>query len=154
MCNTTTMIPEVAEADLTPEQGAFAGRMYETLNQASAGLMISVGHRTGLFDALQDGEAVTSQELAAKAGLNERYVREWLGAMATSRIITIDPVTDRYALPADHAAFLGSTAAAGNMASFFQFIAVMGAVESRIVDCFKNGGGVSYEEFDRLRGHG
>ena len=54
------------------------------------GLMISIGHRTGLFDTLADAPPLTSQELATRAGLNERYVREWLGAMATGRILGYD----------------------------------------------------------------
>src|SRR4051794_41908006 len=45
-------------------------------------LMIDLGHRTGLFAAAAQGPA-TSEELAARAGLSERHVREWLGAMAT-----------------------------------------------------------------------
>ena len=52
--------------------------------------MISVGHRTGLFDAMADGEARTSVELADHAALNERYVREWLGAMVTGGIVSVD----------------------------------------------------------------
>ena len=55
---------------------AFAGRMLELLNGAALTVMISVGHRTGLLDALGASDAaVTSQELADAAGLDERYVR-------------------------------------------------------------------------------
>jgi len=42
--------------------------------------MTSVGHRVGLFDALADLPAAGSEAVAARSGLNERYVREWLGA--------------------------------------------------------------------------
>ena len=62
---------------------AFAGRMLEMLNGGAVTVMVSVGHRTGLFDALRETDAATSQELADAAGLDERYVREWLGAMTT-----------------------------------------------------------------------
>ena len=55
--------------------------------------MISVGHRTGLFDTMRGAPPLTSSELAAKAGLNERYVREWLGAMVTGRVVEVDPLT-------------------------------------------------------------
>ena len=43
---------------------AFAGRMLEILNDGALAVMISVGHRTGLFDALRETGAATSQELA------------------------------------------------------------------------------------------
>ncbi|MGP1284032.1 MAG: class I SAM-dependent methyltransferase [Parasphingopyxis sp.] len=151
MCNSLTLTPEVpAQPDMTPAQQAFSEELLATINHAAAALMISVGYRTGLFDAMQDGRAVTSDELAAKAGLDERYVREWLGAMATARIVRVDPESGRFTLPADHGAFLGAEAAISNMAGMFQFIAVLGGVEDRIVDCFRNGGGVPYEAYDRF----
>jgi hypothetical protein len=62
---------------------AFAERMLETLNAASITLMTSVGYRTGLFDTLAELAPSTSQQIADAAGLNERYVREWLGATAS-----------------------------------------------------------------------
>src|SRR5262245_53719176 len=83
---------------------AFAGRLLDTLNLGAATLMISVGHRTGLFDAMRDLPPATSGEIAAKAGLNERYVREWLGAMATARVLEMEPGAERFRLPAEHAA--------------------------------------------------
>jgi hypothetical protein len=48
----------------------------------------ALGHRTGLFDALAELQPSTSEQIAAAAGLNERYVREWLGAIVTSRVVT------------------------------------------------------------------
>ncbi|HET9325270.1 MAG TPA: transcriptional regulator, partial [Candidatus Eisenbacteria bacterium] len=59
---------------------AFAGRLMSALNQGAFCLMASIGHRTGLFDAMRDQPPMTSDALAERAGLNERYVREWLGA--------------------------------------------------------------------------
>ena len=64
---------------------AFAGRMLDMLNGAALMVLTSVGHRTALFDALAELDGATSDELAAAAGLNERYAREWLGGMATGR---------------------------------------------------------------------
>ncbi|MCA1748071.1 MAG: class I SAM-dependent methyltransferase [Parasphingopyxis sp.] len=152
MCTNHTTILEKPEgqADLTPEQQEFSDRLLTIANHGAVSLMISVGHRTGLFDALNDGESVTSEQLAAKAGLDERYVREWLGAMATGGIVEIDAARDSFRLPPDGACFLGREAALGNMAGMFQFIPVLGNVEDRIVDCFRTGGGVPYEAYDRF----
>jgi SAM-dependent methyltransferase len=151
MCNTTTFMPDAPSAPgLSPRQQEFSERLLGMLNGAAASLMISVGHRTGLFTAMQDGRAVTSEALAEKAGLHERYVREWLGAMTTAGIVSYDPPSRKYVLPADHGAFLGEDAEIANMAGTFQFISILGGVESKIVDCFRNGGGVPYEEFERF----
>ena len=137
------------EVDTTKAQ-AFAGRLLTALNDGALCLMVSVGHRTGLFDVMSQSPPATSEELASKAGLNERYVREWLGAMVTARVVTIDSATRGFSLPAEHAAFLTRAAVADNMAVFAQYVAVMGAVEDDIVECFRQGGGVPYKKFRRF----
>jgi ubiquinone/menaquinone biosynthesis C-methylase UbiE len=138
-------------ADFDPAKAeAFAGRILNALNNGALCLMASVGHRTGLFDVLRELPPATSEEIAARAGLNERYVREWLGAMVTAGVIEVNPVTNRFLLPAEHAAFLTRAAAADNLAVFAQYIAVLGGVEDDIVACFKKGGGVPYEKYPRF----
>src|SRR5215207_9562240 len=63
----------------------FAERMVDVLNEGAIALMTSIGHRTGLFDAMAGLPPSTSEEIASAAELNERYVREWLGAMVVAR---------------------------------------------------------------------
>jgi hypothetical protein len=63
---------------------AFAERLLGDLQGAAVTLMVSVGHRMGLFDAMAELVPSTSQQIADAAGLNERYVREWLGAMGAN----------------------------------------------------------------------
>jgi ubiquinone/menaquinone biosynthesis C-methylase UbiE len=138
-------------ADYDPAKAeAFAGRFLTALNNGALCLMVSVGHRTGLLDVMSKSPPATSEEIAVQAGLNERYVREWLGAMVTARVVEIDPTSMGFWLPAEHAAFLTRAAAADNMAVFAQYIAMFGCVEDDIVECFRNGGGVPYEKFPRL----
>jgi 2-polyprenyl-3-methyl-5-hydroxy-6-metoxy-1,4-benzoquinol methylase len=129
---------------------AFASRVLTTLNDGALCLMVSVGHRTGLFDVMSQSPPGTSAEIAAAASLNERYVREWLGAMVTARVVDLDSAAARFRLPPEHAAFLTRAAAADNMAVFAQYIALMGQVEDDIVECFRRGGGVPYERFPRF----
>jgi hypothetical protein len=129
---------------------AFAGRMLETLNSGAVAVMISVGHRTGLFDALAEIDTATSQELADAASLDERYVREWLGAMTTGRIVEYEPATEKYRLPAEHASWLTRAASPDNLAVTAQWIPTLASVEEDIVRCFREGGGVPYERFDRF----
>jgi SAM-dependent methyltransferase len=128
----------------------FAGRLMSALNDAGFCLMASVGHRTGLFDAMRDQPPLTSRDIASRARLDERYVREWLGAMATAGAVDVDPATTRFSLPAEHAAFLTRAAGANNMAVFAQLVAMLGEVENDIVECFRKGGGVPYEKYPRF----
>ncbi len=138
----STFDPQKAEA--------FAGRMLRALNDGALCLMASIGHRTGLFDAMRGQAPMTSPEIALRAGLDERYVREWLGAMVTAGVVDVDPQSARYHLPPEHAAFLTRPAGADNLAVFAQYVSLLGNVEDDVVACFKNGGGVPYERFPRF----
>jgi 2-polyprenyl-3-methyl-5-hydroxy-6-metoxy-1,4-benzoquinol methylase len=129
---------------------AFADKMLGMLNGAALALMTSIGHRTGLFDTMATLAPSTSAQVAEAAGLHERYVREWLGAMVTAGVVEVDATGTHYALPAEHAACLTRAAAADNMAVFAQYIALLGGVEDDIVACFKQGGGVPYERYPRF----
>ena len=138
------------QSDFNQAKDAFAGRVLAVLNDGALCLMISIGHRTGLFDTMSQLPPARADAIASRAGLNERYVREWLGAMVTGGVVDFDAATSHYSLPAEHAAYLTRAAAADNMAAFTQYTAVMGAVEDEIVECFRKGGGVPYEKFSRF----
>lgn len=129
---------------------AFAGTLMDTLNKSSLSFMISIGHRSGLFDIMREMDDATSIEIANKAKLNERYVREWLGAMVTGGIIEYSSASKTYKLPAEHAAYLTRKAGADNIGVFMQYSAVMGEVEDDILRCFREGGGVPYSKFHRF----
>ena len=129
----------------------FAERMVDVLNSGSLALMTSIGHRTGLFDAMSGLPPSTSEQLASAAGLNERYVREWLGAMLVGGIVEHNPEEGTYYLPEEHAAFLTRAASPDNIAAFAQYIPLLGSVEDGIVESFRNGGGVPYSAFPRFQ---
>ncbi len=130
---------------------AFAGQVIGILNGGILSLMMSVGHRTRLFDVMAGLPSSTSVRIAQKARLNERYVREWLGAMVTGRIIEYDKDTGRYRLPPEHAAAITRAAGIDNLAIFAQYISLLGNVEDKIVECFRNGRGVPYSEYPRFQ---
>ena len=129
---------------------AFADRMLNILNDGALALMTSMGHRTGLFDAMNNLPPSTTEQIADAAGLNERYVREWLGAMVSGGFVEYDPDRATYRLPPEHAASLTRSATSDNIATFAQYIPLMGTVEDQVVACFKNGGGVPYSAFGRF----
>jgi len=125
----------------------FLPRIVGILNDGMLCLATSLGHQTGLFDTMADGVWATSADIAGRARLNERYVREWLGAMVTGRIVEYDPVMKTYQLPKERAAFLTRAAGIDNLAVQAQYLALLGSVESKIVESFRNGGGVPYSEY-------
>jgi len=128
----------------------FAESMVEVINKGSLAVMLSIGHRTGLFDAMDGQPPATSAEIAARAGLVERYVREWLGAMVVGGVVGYDPAGERYHLPPEHAACLTRAATPNNLAVYAQYIPLLGTVEDRVIECFASGGGVPYDAFPRF----
>ncbi|MGE3467523.1 MAG: class I SAM-dependent methyltransferase, partial [Pyrinomonadaceae bacterium] len=123
--------------------------LVDTLNKSAIALGLSIGSRCGLFEAMAGKPDLTSQQIADTAGLNERYVREWLGTMVTGRVVNYFPETKTYQLPAEHAAFL-TDEGEYNFATGMQFIPVLGGVEDELVECFRNGGGVPYSAYPRF----
>jgi SAM-dependent methyltransferase len=132
------------------EADIFAERLFQIINDGMLCLLISVGHRTRLFDTMANLPPSTSQAVATAAGLNERYVREWLGGMLAGGLLEYDRESKTFALPQKHAAFLTRTAGADNMAALTRYVAMLGDVEDEIVECFARGGGVPYSRYAKV----
>jgi SAM-dependent methyltransferase len=129
----------------------FAERLLGVLNDGALALMLSIGHRTGLFDAMAALPPSTSAQIAHAAKRDERYVREWLAAMTTGRIVDYDTGQLTFSLPADRAAWLTRAAGPANLALQAQYVGLLALVEDQIVDCFRNGGGVPYSAYPRFQ---
>ncbi len=129
---------------------AFEGRLIRALNEAGALLLTAIGHRTGLFEAMAGRPPMTSQAVAERTGLQERYVREWLGGMLVAGFLDADPDTGRYWLPQAHAELLTGSGPV-NFAVYAQFISLLANVEDDVVRCFREGGGVPYSRYPRFQ---
>jgi 2-polyprenyl-3-methyl-5-hydroxy-6-metoxy-1,4-benzoquinol methylase len=142
-----TTLHENTVADTTEE---FAERIAGAIDSASLAILLSIGHQTKLLDTLAELPPASSAQIADAAGLNERYVREWLGGMVSGQIIEYDPSTQTYSLPRHRAAVLTRAAGPDNLARLAQFIPLLGEVEQKIVGCFHNGGGLPYSDYPRF----
>jgi hypothetical protein len=106
---------------LDPRQmQVFTEKLLTIFNHGALALMLSLGHRAGLFDLLATLPPSTSKQLAQATGLQEHRVREWLGAMVTDGIVAYDPEIETYTLPPEHAAFLTRAAAPNPLTRFIQ----------------------------------
>lgn len=128
----------------------FTERIAATLDGASLTILLSIGHQTGLLDTMAGLPPSTSAQIADAAGLDERYVREWLGGMTTGRVVEYDADTAAYSLPAHRAGVLTRAAGPQNLAVVAQFLPLLGEVEQKIIGCFRAGGGLPYSEFPRF----
>jgi 2-polyprenyl-3-methyl-5-hydroxy-6-metoxy-1,4-benzoquinol methylase len=123
----------------------FARKLFGLYTSGVLTLMVEIGHRTGLFEAAAQGPG-TSVEIATRAGLDERYVREWLGAMATGGVVDYAAESGQFSLPAEHAVCLTGTSSR-NLAPGSQTLAMLARRLPKVTDCFRNGGGVPYSDF-------
>ncbi|ORW41818.1 methyltransferase [Mycobacterium paraense] len=124
--------------------------MIAAIDGASLTLLLSIGHQTGLLDTMAGLPPATSAQIAEAAGLDERYVREWLAGMTTGHVIEYDAVAGTYSLPAHRAGVLTRAAGPDNLALVALFLPHLGEVEQKIVGCFREGGGLPYSEFPRF----
>jgi SAM-dependent methyltransferase len=136
--------------DKPVETERFAERIMGAIDSASVAILVSIGHQTSLFDVLADLPPATSFQIADAAGLNERYVREWLGGVAAAQIVDYDPATRTYSLPRVYAAVLTRAGGPDNLARVAQFIPLLGEVEQKVIGCFRDGGGLSYRDYPRF----
>jgi hypothetical protein len=130
------------------ESDDFADHLVGVVNSSMLALMISVGLRTGLFDAMESLPSSTSAEVATAAGLDERYVREWLAALTTGGVVAHDPVNMTFALPPEQASALKRVIGGPGgkrLGALAQHASLLARLEDRIVDCFREGGGLPYE---------
>jgi len=133
------------ETELDPQKmQACASHVRSIYAGAMLNYMIDIGHRTGLLAAAAQGPG-TSEELAARAGLTERYVREWLGAMVTGNVFDYEPHTKTYTLPAEAAAVLtGGPLPLATMAGLQTNLAKH---VHEVARAFREGGGVPYSAY-------
>lgn len=139
---TTTSPQPTVDAQAAEE---FAGRLLQHYTGATLTYLIEIGRRTGLLDAAAAGPA-TSRQLATRAGLTERYVREWLAAMACGGIVEYETATGRYWLPREHAACLTGDGV-DNLAPLAYFTVVLANHVPAVSEVFRSGGGVAYSAY-------
>jgi len=140
-CNTT---PDPEAMD------AFGEKFLGYLNGGVTAMMISIGDRTGLFEAMKDGVPRNAPQIAERTNLSERYVREWLGGVTVAGIVECDEQGQLFHLPPAHAVLLTRNEQADSLAHLSQYISILGAVEDQVVECFEQGGGVPYAAYPRF----
>jgi SAM-dependent methyltransferase len=125
----------------------FAGLMTNDLGAAMQGALSYIGDRLGIFKSLAEAGAVTSVELASKTGLNERYLREWLGAMTAAKYINYDAATGRYTMPREHAMILADETSPFFMGGFMQIVAPEVGMAPKLLESFRTGKGIPQSEY-------
>jgi SAM-dependent methyltransferase len=124
----------------------FLERVVADAGAAVAGLCTSLGDRLGLYTAMAGAGPMTSAELAARTGLHERYLREWLAAQVAGEYVEYDAAAGTYLLPDEHAAVLAESVAPTYCAGFYTTLQAMYATEDALMEAFRTGSGVDWED--------
>jgi SAM-dependent methyltransferase len=131
-------------------QEEFAGKVVEQISGTMTTLLGAVGDRLGLFKNLAEQGPATSAEFASRTKLNERYLREWLGGMATAGYLNYDGPTKRFSLPAEHASVLAQENGPFFVGGMYQMLPALTGIFEQVLTAFRNGGGVSQSQYNEL----
>jgi 2-polyprenyl-3-methyl-5-hydroxy-6-metoxy-1,4-benzoquinol methylase len=145
-----TTIDEKAEALETQAVEEFAQQIVGAIDACTLTFLLSIGSRAGLLDRLATLPPSTSARIAEAAGLQERYVREWLDGLTAAGVVEYDDTAGLYSLPREHAACLTTAAGPENLAHLAEMMPMLARVEDGIVAGFREGGGVGYDAFTRF----
>lgn len=157
MTDPTEETPDMSTTDTAAAPigaDALVERTFGALIGALELASMHIGERLGLYAALEAAGPSTSGELAARAGVDERYAREWLEQQAVAAVLSVDDPSAaaaerRYALPAEHREPLldrDSPLYVGAMPQLS--VGVLAPIE-RMIDAFRTGEGVPYSEYGR-----
>ncbi len=141
---TTTDIAPLDQAKLE----AFVGQAVTDMGAAISGLLLHLGDRLGLYQAMAGAGPITSADLARRTGTTERYVREWLANQTAGGYVVYDPADQTYELPAEHAMVLAHEDSPVFLGGAFEAIASCYADHDVFVDAFRTGAGVDWRDHD------
>ena len=125
---------------------AFTQLMVRHLEGAAVTVMLEIGRRVGLFETMAKMGPATSAVIAERAGLDERYVREWLAAMACGGIVEYAAAERTFRLPREHASALTGSSTR-NLTSMVEMFPLMNRVVPDVADAFRTGAGVPYSAY-------
>lgn len=125
----------------------FVGTVLTNFGAAFTGILAGIGDKLGLFKSLADAGPATSDELARRAGVDERYAREWLAQMHAVGYLEYDPTQQRYTLPAEHVPVLAQEAGPVFFGGAHQMLLGVGGAIEPLIDAFRTGGGVTQDAY-------
>jgi SAM-dependent methyltransferase len=127
---------------------AFMGQAVTDMGAVISAPLFVIGEKLGLYKAMAGAGPLTSQEVAERAGVAERSVREWLRNQAAGGYVRYDADSDRYTLPDEQALALADEDSPFYILGLYDSIASLYADEDKILDAFRTGGGMGWHEHD------
>ena len=120
------------------------GQMLGDLGGASSIALVRIGDKLGLYKTLHQNGPMTVAELASAAGIDQRYLREWLSHQAASNYLAYDPATQKFSLPEEQAMVFAIEESPVYMQGAFELMTALLDNQSKVEPAFKHGGGVAW----------
>ncbi len=125
----------------------FMNKVVGDLGTSLAVMLVHVGDRVGLFEAMADAGPLQSAELAQRAGIHPRYADEWLNAMACAGYVEHDPEALTFTLPDERAMFFAAPGTEYYLGGLFKGAPMLAAAAPQVAAAFESGAGVSYQAY-------
>ena len=123
----------------------FVGKVIGDFAGAMTTILTLIGDQLGLFKELAANGAADSHQLAQRAGIDERYAREWLHGLHAAGYLTRE--NGGFALPPEHQlAFAQEGGPMFLCGGYEEFYGVL-AVVPQLIESFKTGGGVAQDQY-------
>lgn len=126
----------------------FLGQVVGEMGAAMNSALVLIGDKLGLYKAMAGAGPLTPGELAQKTGTDERYVREWLSAQAAGGFVTYDAASRTFTLPDEQAFALAVEDSPAYLPGAFQIISAVMKDVPKIMEAFRTGEGVGWDEHD------
>lgn len=123
---------------------AFVGQVVNDVAASVSGVMTSLGNKLGLYTAMANSGPMSSQELADKTALTERYVREWLNNQTAGGYIVYHADSQRYEMPDAHIPVLADPDSPLFLIPALEVGASLWMDEENLINIFKNGQGMAW----------
>ncbi len=122
---------------ISAESSVIKKQTYSYINTAPIALLISIGHRTGMFESLRQISPASADDLATHAILDEVHVRVWLNTAVSNNLLIFENESECYYLPPAQAACLTGSESSGNIARLAQYVSQFGLAEDQIIAAFR-----------------
>lgn len=138
----------MSQPEVDAASRALAGKIVQDIAGAGALRLCVIGDELGLFKELAKSGPATSEELAARTGLNERYLREWIFGSSAAGYLEFDKATRKVSIPKAHIPVLAEECGPMFLGATLSMVHEILKPYGEVVDSFRQGGGVNYDTYD------
>lgn len=124
------------------------GMAVSDLSASHGGVMLSIGHKLGLYKTMANAGPLSSNEVSRRSGCAERYVREWLNSQVAGKYIAYHPSSQTYELTPEQAMVLADENSPVFIPPAWAVSSSMWFDEPKTLEAFRTGQGVSWGDHE------